>query len=133
MKTGKVRFEYRDFPILSRPGGESWRAAEAAACALDQGQFWRYHDTLFLNQEGENQGAFSDSRLTAMAEAIGLDRDRFTSCMDDKTFEDEVQAMYDEAQQAGYNSTPTVVVNGQQLSRFDYPSLKAAIDQALGQ
>ena len=50
-----VRFEYKDFAFI---GPESIRAAEAAACADEQDWFWPFHDTLFANQRGENQGAF---------------------------------------------------------------------------
>jgi protein-disulfide isomerase len=57
VKTGKMLFVYRDFPFL---GTESFKSAEAARCAGDQGKFWEYHDYLYSHQNGENEGAFSD-------------------------------------------------------------------------
>ncbi len=74
--TGKVRFEYRDYAFI---GEESTRVAEAAFCALDQGAFWPYHQTLFANQHGENEGAFSAKRLRSAAEQLGLDGERFAT------------------------------------------------------
>lgn len=40
---GRAKLAWRNFAFL---GPESLWAAEAAACAGEQGQFWAYHDTL---------------------------------------------------------------------------------------
>src|SRR5690606_22400224 len=76
--TGDVLFKYVPFSFL---GDESIQAAEAAYCALDEGKFWDYHDTLFLNWNGENTGNFSDKRLVAFAGALGLDEGNFRTCL----------------------------------------------------
>ena len=57
IEMGQVYYEYRSFGDFLGP--ESATAAEAAYCAGDQGQFWRYHDILFLNWTGEGEGDFS--------------------------------------------------------------------------
>jgi protein-disulfide isomerase len=128
--TGKVRFEYRDLAFL---GEESVRAAEAAACALDQGKFWQYHGTLFANQSGENRGAFADPRLRAIADGLGLDRATFDQCLADRSRLDEVVAMGDEARRLGIGSTPTLVVNGQVTPFFGYDELAELIERELRQ
>jgi len=146
--TGRVRYEYRDFAFLGartldrtpEPGAtptaddyrdESTRAAEAAACAADQGRFWDYHATLFASQGGENEGAFSDDRLREMADALGLDRVAFDACFDGRAKLGEVLAMTQEARSVPVPSTPGFVVNGQLIDYRGYESLKAAIDAAL--
>src|SRR6185503_3927987 len=72
--TGDVRLEYRHFIVVDGNvgGSESRRAAEASACASAQGEFWNYHALAFANQQGEGLGAFSDRRLKAFAETLGL-------------------------------------------------------------
>ena len=60
-ETGLVRFEYKHVALL---GAESILAAEASECANEQGQFWPYHDIIFANQRGENQGAGDARRAT---------------------------------------------------------------------
>lgn len=127
--TGKIRFEYRDFAFI---GEESTRAAEAAMCALEQGKFWEYHDALFANQLGENVGSFSDDRLRQIAAAAGLDRDQFQACLASGTHRAEVQAMFDEARQAGINATPSFFVNGQKVEIRSYQDLLSAIEAELG-
>lgn len=128
--SGQVAFEYRDFTIL---GDESVRAAEAAACAADQGEFWRYHDTLYANQGDENSGAFSDDRLKEMARQIGLEEESFNTCLDEEQHADEVAAMADEARAAGISVTPSFTVNGEVRRWQGWAELQGAIDAALGQ
>ncbi|MBI2029823.1 thioredoxin domain-containing protein [Candidatus Gottesmanbacteria bacterium] len=42
----KIKFSYKNFPLSSiHPNAQ--KAAEAAACASEQGKFWEYHDKLF--------------------------------------------------------------------------------------
>lgn len=47
IETGQVSFEFHHLAFL---GPESIQAAEASECAMEQGQFWPYHDVLFLRQ-----------------------------------------------------------------------------------
>ncbi|MCL5004078.1 MAG: DsbA family protein [Patescibacteria group bacterium] len=67
--TGKVEFAFRDLAFL---GLESTNAALAASCANEQGKFWEYHDKLYGNQKGENQGAFSLENLKRFAAELSL-------------------------------------------------------------
>ena len=51
--TGKVNVIFKDYTII---GQDSVNAAHAAHCASEQGKFWEYHDILFSNWGGENNG-----------------------------------------------------------------------------
>ncbi len=128
VNTGLITFEFRDFAFL---GPESTRAAEAAACALDQDKFWDFHSTIYANHNGENQGALSDDRLISMAEKLGLDMDAFTTCFDDRTHEDDITASYEEGSAIGVNSTPTLVINGEIYRYAGLDDLRAKLDAAL--
>jgi protein-disulfide isomerase len=50
VKTGKVKYVLRDFP-LEPIHPLAFKAAEAARCASDQGKYWEMHDRLFSNQQ----------------------------------------------------------------------------------
>ena len=84
VRSGDVRVVYRDVAFLDGgdPNGESQQSAAAARCAGDQGKFWQYHDYLFENQDGENEGAFNREILDQIATAVGLDMDAFGCCME---------------------------------------------------
>ena len=117
--TGKVYFTYHS--VGNFLGDESVAAAEAAYCAGDQGKFWEYHDMVFANQNGENQGWFTSRRLTAFAETLGLDMTAFDSCFDSGKYADLVSQDKLDATQAGAQSTPTFVITytagGQTVTR----------------
>jgi protein-disulfide isomerase len=107
--TGQIRFEFNHYAFL---GPESIRAAEAAECANEQGAFWDYHDTLFLNQNGENQGTFSNATLQSFAARLGLDEESFNTCLDSRKYQETVKAGFTEGVAQGIESTPSFMING---------------------
>jgi len=105
-----VRIGYWHFAFL---GQESQWAAEASECAADQDAFWEYHDYLFENHAGENQGAFSKDNLKRFADELGLDTQAFNECLDSEKYTQVVQNETNAGRQIGVQSTPTFLVNGQ--------------------
>ncbi len=128
IQTGKASIEYRDFAF---GGAESTDAAQASDCALDQGKFWQYHDTLFKNQKAENSGGFSRDRLKLIAKDIGLDTAKFNQCLDSNQHAQDVTNQTNQAVADGFPGTPGFLVNGQKVSYTGYDSIKKAIDAAL--
>ncbi len=134
--TGKLRITYKDLIVIDthvQGGHESRDAAAAAECAASQNKFWPFHDYLFANQLGENVGSFTRDRLIALARAAGLDVTTFTSCYDSGKMYSLVDASNAAGAKAGYNSTPTVVLNGKIITSTvwaDYTALSAAINAA---
>ena len=108
--TNKVYFVYRSYGAWI--GQESQRAAEAAYCAGDQNRYWDYHDMLFNNQTGENVGDFTDKRLVAFAQTLGLDMSAFNSCFDSGKYTSRVAQDATDATAAGIQGTPGFLVNG---------------------
>jgi len=113
-------------------GSESRRAAEASECANEQGEFWNYHALLFANQQGEGRGAFSDRRLKAFAEALGLDSRQFDACFDSGRYAADVQADEQLARSLGISGTPAVFVNGARVENpLEFAELQARIEAEL--
>jgi protein-disulfide isomerase len=135
---GKARLVFRQFPFLEQaPGGESTQAANASMCADEQGRFWDYHDILFANLRGEIRGAFSNRRLEAFAESLGLEMEAFQACFGDHRYRAEIDAEERAGEDLGVNSTPTIFVNGQKVEEDDprlvpsYETIAQAIEDAL--
>jgi len=110
IKTGKAKIVWRDFAFL---GPESFWAAEAARCANDQGKFWQYHDTLFNQQGGENQGAFNKENLKSFALDLGLNQQEFDLCLDSGKYTQAVKEDTDYGRLVGVTGTPTTFINGE--------------------
>lgn len=105
---GKIRLVYKDFPLSSHAGARP--AAEAARCAGEQGQFWPYHDLLFLARP-----SFGRDALITYAERLKLDREAFTSCVDAARHKDAVAADLSQGRALGVTGTPTFFVNRRKL------------------
>ena len=126
---GRVKFVYRPVAIL---GQESVWASEAAECANEQGKFWDYHDKLFENQRGENQGAFSIKNLKGFAQELGLDTQAFDQCLDSHKYEGLVNAETLDAANLGIRSTPTFVIGDQTVDGpRSYSQLQTTIEAEL--
>ncbi len=134
--TGKVRYVFRQYPFLDSSSAtkESHQAANASLCANEQGRFWDYHDILFTNWNGENAGSFSDKRLGAFAENLGLDMNKFNDCFKANRYKDQIDKDKAEGDKAGVQGTPSVFVNGTLLKPGYVPSyqdISTAIEAAL--
>ena len=102
---GKLKLVFRDFP-LRQIHPEAQKAAEAAQCANEQGQFWPYHDRLFAATE------LGVEYLKQYAVELDLDAEGFNTCLDSEKYSQEVQKDIDDARVAGVNATPAFFVNG---------------------
>ena len=105
----QVRIVYRDFPLPNHT--EAPKAAEAAACAHEQGRFWEMHDTLFDNQSG-----LQVPDLKRRAAEIGLNTVRFDECLDSGKFSATWQQNRAEGQGYGVSATPTFFINGRMIT-----------------
>jgi protein-disulfide isomerase len=112
INTGKVYYIYEPFSFV---GPESYRATEAAYCAADQGKFWDFHDLLFTNWAGENNGAFSDENLFKFASQIDFDQEAFAECFNSGKYTQRVLDKNAEISAVGIQSTPSFTVNGQSV------------------
>ena len=104
----RVRFVWRDFPVITP---QSPKAAEAGQCAYDQGKFWEYHDALFAHAP-----ALSVSDLKAYAAEVGLDTARFNQCLDSSQHKATVDHDLQDAFARGFRGTPSFLVNNQPLA-----------------
>ena len=122
---GRVRLVFKDFPLPSHD--LAMVAHEAARCAGAQQHYWPYHDRLF-----KEQPRFQRDELIAYAVDLGLDRARFTSCLDSHAEEPVVRASLAEGRALGVKSTPTFMVNGKPLiGAQPVEAFRDAINEAL--
>ena len=98
----KVRFVYKELPVL---GEASISAARAALAAREQNKYFAFHDALMANP-----GALSDAVIFRVAGEVGLDVDRLKKDMASAPITEALQKNRTLAQNLGVNGTPAFVV-----------------------
>ncbi len=105
----KIRLVYMDFPLQFH--ANAMLAAEAARCAGEQGKFWPFHDELFTDQS-----KIGTADLKAAAAKLGLNKDQFNTCLDQRKYEAEIHKDMAAGQSIGVSGTPAFFINGREIS-----------------
>lgn len=106
---GKANLYFVDLAFY---GPDSKKAAEATYCAQDQGKYWEYHNILYSNQRGINDGWANPDNLKKFASELNLDRELFDSCLDSDKYKNRVERNVLEAKRNGAAGTPTFIIVG---------------------
>lgn len=136
IKTGKVKYVFRDFPLGFHK--KAIPAAVAANCAGDQDKYWLLNDFLF-----DNPRKLDTEQVLEAAKDMDLDYARFEACLKDNNHEAEVKKDMSEGSKYGVRGTPSVFLGksgddkefkGIYLRGFrPYEFYKAEIDKLLAQ
>ena len=136
VKSGKVRYYFRDLPLPSHP--RALPAALAARCAGEQGKFWEMHDSLFADQ-----AALSPADLSRRAQALGLDEAKLGECIASGKYRENIRRSAAGAARMGLNGTPafflgvvdasgnTVRSSKVIMGAEGYDAFKSALDELL--
>ena len=112
---GQVNLVFRHFP-LAQLHPEAHVKSEAAECVGDLGgndKFWEFLDKLFGTKT-------ATADLGKVAGSIGIDVNKFQSCLDSGQFAEKVQDQIKEAVGAGARGTPySIIVAGDQLIQIN--------------
>ncbi|MEU6345419.1 thioredoxin domain-containing protein [Streptomyces sp. NPDC046977] len=116
---GQLKVDYHLVRIIdgNLGGTGSLNAANAAACAQDQNKFRAYHDVLYRNQPPEQDDKFASKPylLQLAGQVPGLVTPAFTTCVNKGTYDDWVNKNNSAFSSSGFNSTPTVLLNGKNI------------------
>lgn len=128
IETGKVKYVFRDFPLSFHQNAIP--AANAAECVREQGgdeMYFEYHDVLF-----QNQRAMDIASLKKYASEFNINQDKFSKCVDDEKYYDEINKDFRDGQSYGVTGTPGFFINGKKLSgALPYTVFEQAIEEAL--
>lgn len=135
IQTGRVRLVIYTVAIVN---AQSLPAAEALACAADQGSYWEYREVLFANQ---GVVGFNRPNLVQLAEQIGLDTGEFAACYDQARHQNEILNRSEAAFRFGIQATPTIEIAGTRYQGVipfdrddpDQPGMQQILDRALDQ
>jgi protein-disulfide isomerase len=103
VRTGKLRIISRNLPLAFHPNANP--AANAAACAGDQQQYWPMREKLFAHMTNLTRGNF-----LKLAEELQLDTATFSHCLDERKHEPRILRDTEDAGAAGITGTPSFVL-----------------------
>jgi protein-disulfide isomerase len=127
IKTGRLRWRYRDFPLQQHQFARL--ASHSAACADEQGKYWAQHDRIYEGQGEWAATGDAGDHFRDYARGIGLDLGRYDECMESGKYAGRIQASLEEGQRAGVASTPTLLVGGRLYQgRIDSDAIRRLVD-----
>jgi len=113
--TGKVRFEFKDFPLTNNHPLASMYAS-ALRCAGEQIKYWEMHDKVYSGQDKLAGGSITivtdvtAGDVASWAEEIGLNKSAFNECLVSGKFDSEISANESEGVSIGIDGTPSFVI-----------------------
>ncbi|MCD9197198.1 DsbA family protein [Aeromicrobium wangtongii] len=136
--SGEIELEYRPFSFLLRQSTNEYsqRAWNAAVCVYNEAgakAFEEYHDILFANQPQEGGPGPDDAELIDFAKQAGVTG--IDSCIKKRTFARWIDDAREKGQKDGVSGTPTIRVDGKDVSGADntiatVADIQKAIDAA---
>jgi protein-disulfide isomerase len=103
VKTGKIKYFFRDLPLEEHP--QAGFKANLARMAGEQGKFWEAHDWLFAHQtpmDAKGEDLF--------AKELGLDRAKLGTGAEDGKYNPVIQASMNSARHYQISGTPAFLI-----------------------
>jgi protein-disulfide isomerase len=124
-KTGAVRQVVHLMSFLDGKlqNDSSTRAANAAACAADASKFGEYHSAVFAAQPAKEGDGYTDAQLTEFAQTAGITGPALTTwqqCTTSGEHNQYVADVADASGRAGVTGTPTLMLNGKDITTSLY-------------
>jgi protein-disulfide isomerase len=125
--TGRLKWRFMDFPLQGHANSPT--AHLAAGCADEQGRFFEMIDVIFNRQTEWATDSRADRKMRDYARQVGLDLDRYDTCVETKHAQPGIDADYAEGERLGISGTPTFFVNGRMMPNvLVYDEIRAIVD-----
>jgi protein-disulfide isomerase len=112
----KITFQFRHFP-LNQIHPHAYQASRAAEAAGIQGKFFEMHDLLYENQDSWSGLSDVTGVFEGFAQQLALDMEKYKNDVISAEVGAVIDADIREGQNAGANSTPTFLINGQKIDK----------------
>lgn len=123
---GKIRFNYRHFP-LTKIHQRSLKAAEASLGAAQEGRFWEMHNILFSNRR-----TLGTTSLKLHSMEAGVNNKRFLDDLVNATYGWQVQGDLREGLDRGVKDVPAFFINGEAYTgKPTFEALSKVIEAAI--
>lgn len=128
-----VSVAYRGIAILDRASNDDYssRALAASACVMAEGQeVWKdFHRTLYEQQPSEGGAGLSDDELVEIATQAGASEE-VAACVSEGSYRDWAEQVTRATIDSGVSSTPTVMVDGEEVESPSASTIAQAVEAA---
>ena len=114
IRPGKLKIEFRDYPIFSHRRALS--AHRALGAAQLQGKYQEMRQALFAQQERVREASNSDDQMLRIAKEMGLSEDQFLKDYQSPEVREEIAEDQTYGRSLGVHGTPAIWMNGQLYS-----------------
>ena len=110
-----------DAPRATRAGLSVWN--------LDPDAYWGYHEYVMANQPSESREWATTKKLVSFAKSAGVEPiDRLRRSIKNDEHEQQVRQTSIDASNAGVQSTPMLVIDGQTVNALDEEKVRNMLD-----
>jgi protein-disulfide isomerase len=127
----KIKFIFKHLPLPIHARADN--AAEAAEAAGAQGKFFEYVEILYSKQSSEEVQKWNVNTFVEYAKELGIsDIEKFKKELENKYYRNVINEYKKEAKEKNIMATPTVYVNGKEITNPTFDNIEKAILEALG-
>ena len=113
--SGQVAYVYKHLPLFAE------KEAVVAECVRkygDDDKFFSFIESIFSEPEGNGSGVSVD-RMTEIASNLGVDQNKFSTCVENEETLDLVNQQFSEATDAGIGGTPGFIIGTREGNTVD--------------
>ncbi|HEX4634283.1 MAG TPA: thioredoxin domain-containing protein [Gemmatimonadales bacterium] len=122
IKTGKVQWILRDYPLPPTTHRWSHLAANAVACASEQGKAWDMIDAMFDHHDWALQSSNPTSVFRGLAQGVGVNPTTWDACVSADRYAGRIQASVSRGDALGVGGTPTFFIDRKEVAGTDRSS-----------
>jgi protein-disulfide isomerase len=127
---GKVQVIYKHLPLDFHPLAEPAAKYFEAIALQDKSKAEKFHDAIFDNQKGLNEG--KEGFLEKTAKSVGVDMGKLKKDLTSESVKEVIRADMEEARKFDFSGTPGFLVNGVSLKgAYPFEEFKKIIDRQL--
>ncbi len=133
-----LRIVYRHNPLTALHPN-AFAAHRASVAAANQDMFWEMHDLLLERQPSwsAQQSGLTVSQAAEVfegyAQELGLDMERYAADVESEEVFNYIDSHLDSGNQLGVTGTPTVFLNGEEITERTAAEISVLIDQILAE
>lgn len=135
VETGKAKFYFMNYSFINDDSTRAAKFAETVYHELGSDAFWNFHNLLYDKQPDdpsyEQIDFYTESFLEETLKEIASDEEaaKVTEAFQKGSYDDAWDKDMSQVEEAGIDSTPTILVNGKMFEGQNFNDLKKMVEE----